>query len=93
MHAWAEALLPNGAWISADPSVEQLRKLGRTSKRGGFGFVGSDRIALSRGCDFDLEMGGKTLRVDILQNPIVHSSGGEGSVAVKHEFLTRRIGI
>ncbi len=92
MHAWAEALLPNGAWISADPSVEQLRNCGRTSKRGGFGFAGSDRIALSRGCDFDIEIGGKTVKVDILQNPIMHfPEADDGSVDVKHEFLTRRV--
>ena len=91
MHAWVEAMLPNGTWISADPSVEHLRKLGRTSKRGSFGFVGSDRIALSHGCDFDIEIGDKTVRVDILQNPIVYSSAGDCSVEVKYEFLTQRL--
>jgi hypothetical protein len=43
MHAWIE--IDGG--IPADPSVEYLRRHGRTKKSGELGFVGSDRIAIS----------------------------------------------
>lgn len=42
MHAWLEI-----ADIPADPSIEYLRRQGRTKKSGRLGFVGGDRIAFS----------------------------------------------
>ncbi len=47
MHAWLEI-----GTIPADPSMEYLRKHGRTRKSGMLGFVGSDRIAFSTGNPF-----------------------------------------
>lgn len=72
MHAWVEFMLPDGNWIAADPSVEQLFRRGRTSKSGQFGFVGSDRIAFSYGCDIPIAVDGKMIYVDILQNPYLY---------------------
>ena len=47
MHAWLEI-----GDIPADPSMEYLRRKGRTRKSGKLGFVGSDRIAFSIGEPF-----------------------------------------
>ncbi len=72
MHAWVAILLPDGSWIPADPSVEQLVRLGRSKKIGKLGEVGSDRLVTSFGCDFTLDLGGEKIQTDILQNPILH---------------------
>ncbi len=79
MHAWVEARLPDGTWIPADPSVEQLRQQGRSQKIGEFGKIGSNRIALSRGCDMELVLqDGTRVTADILQHPVL-VGGGEGT--------------
>lgn len=62
MHAWLE--IGN---IPADPSVELLRRQGRTRKSGQLGFVGSDRIAFSVGEPFlqkALLLSGSTAKLD-----------------------------
>ncbi len=89
MHAWAESLLPNGIWIPVDPSMENLRERGATSKSGRFGYLGSDRIVLSRGCDISFETNGKKIQTDILQNPIVMADQGEPSVEMTFNFTTQ----
>lgn len=68
MHAWAEFMLPNGEWISVDPSIEYLFAKRRTNKSGRFGFVGSDRVVFSKGCDLSLNINDQTYSTDILQN-------------------------
>lgn len=83
MHAWLEFMLPDGKWFPVDPSIEHLRIQGRTKRQGGFGRVGSDRIAFSYGSDITLEIGGKKQVFDILQNPIVIAERGDDSVEVK----------
>lgn len=90
MHAWLEILLPNGDWISADPSIEQLSVLGRTKKVARLGFVGSDRIALSRGQNVAIKIGRKVTNLDILQNPKVLASRGKDSVKVNSIFDAKR---
>jgi len=72
MHAWAEFMIPDGRWIAVDPSVEQLFLRGQTVKSGHFGYIGSDRIAFSTGCDIPIVVDGKKIRVDILQNPLLY---------------------
>ena len=72
MHAWLAILLPDGKWIPADPSVEQLRRLGRSGKIGVLGEVGSDRVEMSVGCDLDLQINNAAIRTDLLQTPIIH---------------------
>ena len=91
MHAWAEVLLPEGSWLPVDPSAEHLRTTVRFSKSGRFGFVGSDRIACSIGCDIPLKFGGKTLSVDILQNPIILADRGPTSIKVTKKVVTKRL--
>ncbi len=77
MHAWVEILLPDGSWLPADPSVEQLRRFGRSKKIGGLGELGSDRLITSVGCDLTLDVGGQKLPVDILQCPLLYPANPE----------------
>jgi len=79
MHAWVEILLPNGEWFPLDPSVDYLRRHGRSKRVGGFGETGSDRIIFSFGSDLSIKADGREFNVDILQNPIVISDRGETS--------------
>jgi len=69
MHAWAEYLGEDNAWIPVDPSVEWLCMAGRTKKRGGFNDIGTDRIIFSYGSDIPVVVGGKKHRIPILQHP------------------------
>lgn len=86
MHAWVEFRLPDGTWMPADPSVEHLARHGRTKKSGRFGFVGSDRVVLSYGCEVPLELGGRTVYADILQHPYVWSEQGARGLITQVEF-------
>jgi hypothetical protein len=91
MHAWAEILYPHSEWIPFDPCIEQLFKQGRTNKFAKPGYIGSDRIVFSVGCDFEiLTLDGNKIKVDILQNPIVISKQGEESVQLKTTLHTVR---
>jgi transglutaminase-like putative cysteine protease len=88
MHAWLELRLPDGRWIPADPSVESLRKEGRTRRSGRAGFLGSDRLILSRGCDMVVE--GE--RIAIMQHPVVFASPRTSNVIAHAETrVTSRI--
>ncbi len=69
MHAWLEAVLPDGSVFPMDPSVEWRRRRGQTARYGGFGYVGSDRVVTSYGTDHRLLVGGKIYSCPILQNP------------------------
>lgn len=91
MHAWLEALLPNGDWFPLDPSVEHLRSRGRSRKEGGFGVTESDRIAFSYGSDITLKIGDKDLAQDILQNPVIVADGGVDSLEVKTVFVAQKM--
>ena len=91
MHAWVEVLLPDGQWYAADPSVEKFRREGRSQKSGKLGFVGSDRVALSVGCDIPVEVNNKIVQLDILQNPYVVSEQGNESFEVEIEFRTKKL--
>jgi len=70
MHAWLEVLLPDGSFFPLDPSIEWRRKMGKTQRQGGFGFIPADRIVTSYGCDFELKINGKNYKIDLLQKPI-----------------------
>ncbi|MDO8571170.1 MAG: transglutaminase-like domain-containing protein [bacterium] len=91
MHAWVEALLPNGEWIVADPSIEHLRKKRRRIQPGYFGYSGSDRIAFSVGCDMAIPVRNGVAHVDILQHPFVVAEKGETSVMTSLTFTTHRL--
>ena len=88
MHAWLEAMAPDGTWIPLDPSMEKLSREGKTKKSGMRGFVGSDRIALSVGCDIPLTIDGKNVTVDILQNPVLFAEGSGADFSVNATFFT-----
>lgn len=88
MHAWLEIMLPNGEWIPADPSIENLRRRDKTKKSGRLGFVGSDRIALSIGCEIPLKIAEQDVTVDILQNPVVLAE--KDSFTFETRFVTVR---
>ena len=87
MHVWVEMRLPDGSWISADPVLENLKKEGRTKKTGYLGFVGSDRVAFSYGCDLEIKTGEGKIRIDILQNPFI-SGADEKKITIKHNLKT-----
>ncbi|MBI2641154.1 transglutaminase domain-containing protein, partial [Candidatus Roizmanbacteria bacterium] len=70
MHAWLEVLLPNNSWFPLDPSIEWRRANSLTKREGGFGFIPADRLVVSFGQDFTLNIQGETYRVDLLQNPV-----------------------
>ncbi len=88
MHAWAEFMLPHGQWVPVDPSVEQFVRIGKTKKAGRFGFVGSDRVTLSIGCDIPLLLNGEEIRTDILQNPFIYPREVEKDLDMNIQFLT-----
>lgn len=72
MHAWCEIMLPEGTWIAADPSVEYLVRNGRDRTRSGrLGYIGSDHITFSIGCDIPIDVGVQSVRADILQHPFL----------------------
>lgn len=73
MHAWAEAMLPDGRWLPVDPATESLAKQNRTRRSGRFGYVGSDRMICSYGCDIPLRIGGKMVYAPLLQHPFLAS--------------------
>lgn len=89
MHSWLEVLMPNNSWLVVDPAADSLFLAGRNFKSGSFGFLGSDRITLSFGCDMAVELkDGAVCRTDILQNPIVIAGNGSESIKIKSRFST-----
>ena len=70
IHAWPEALLPNGTWFPFDPALEWKRAKGQTKRQGGFGYIPGDRLVVSYGQNFTVNYKTKSIRLDILQNPI-----------------------
>ncbi|MBI2056125.1 MAG: transglutaminase family protein [Candidatus Sungbacteria bacterium] len=89
MHAWAEALLPDGRWFPLDPSIEKLSGEKKTKKSGRAGFTGSDRIALSVGCDIRIIVDGVEHQIDILQNPVIFADGREKDFSLRVNFSTQ----
>lgn len=70
MHAWVEALMPDGSWFVMDPSIEWRRNKKLTNRVGGFGFVPNDRLVVSFGQDFKVNFNNKQYEIPLLQNPI-----------------------
>jgi hypothetical protein len=89
MHAWVEALHPSGTWIPIDPSVYWLRSQKRSWRSGEIGFVGSDHMIFSVGCDFSLEHEGKKIEVDILQTPVLLQAGTD--IKMNYTFTSQRV--
>ena len=91
MHAWAEFMLPDGRWVPVDPSIEQLRARGKTAKSGAFGFVGSDRVVFSVGCEIPVNIHDKEIFTDILQNPFLVGLENANDVAINLEVTSKKI--
>ena len=87
MHAWVLIQLPDNHWVVADPSIEYLRKHGRSKKSGRLFKIGNDRIALSLGEKLCLSIDGSDQVVGILQNPLLFPSNS--AIEVISEFQTR----
>lgn len=83
MHAWAEYQDEKGRWIPVDPSTEQLAKQVRTKKSGRFGYIGSDRLQLSQGCDIPIEWNNKVYSAPLLQHPFILEGNGSESIRAK----------
>ncbi len=70
MHAWVEACIAPDKWMPLDPSADYLFRQGRALRRSGrFGFVGSDHVAYSYGCDLSLIFDGRQYTAPFLQHP------------------------
>lgn len=91
MHAWVEFMLPNGNWIPADPTIENLLINRGTKRSGKFGFIGSDHLILSYGSDLKLTIFGNLIKTDILQNPIVQAEHGPSSVKINYKLEAKLI--
>lgn len=71
MHAWIEILLPDGSAVPADLSSDHLLRAGRDrTKSGRLGFVGSDHLTVSWGCDIPFQIGDDTYRIPLFQYPV-----------------------
>lgn len=97
MHAWAEWMLPNGEWLTADQSIEQLYARGECKKSSKLGFCGSDRIIFSFGCDMVIKIPNSNIdtefRIDILQNPYIYSGKESPSIEMDIQFQTSTLSI
>lgn len=91
MHAWLEIFIPDKGWVVADPSIEKLRKEGRSNKNAALGKIPADRIALSQGQDIHLNFDNKHMVLDILQNPEFIAAGGQTSIKFGSEFAAKKI--
>lgn len=70
MHVWVEASIFPGHWIGLDPSTDYLFRKGRSFRRSGrFGFIGSDHVVYSYGCDLTLVLDGQRYTTPLLQHP------------------------
>lgn len=91
MHAWAEFMLPDGRWIPIDAAIEQEFSRGKTRVSGKFGFVGSDRVVFSHGCEIPVMIRGKKVFLDILQNPFIYPEIKDNDVSVTVKCLTKTL--
>lgn len=84
MHAWCEIMGENCEWIPADPSIEHLVRAGRDRTRSGrLGFVGSDRVVFSIGCDIPIELpDGSNEMIHVLQFPSSFPSSVQTSTSL-----------
>lgn len=77
MHVWVEAFHPDGYWIPLDPAVTWLRQAKRTNRSGSIGYVGSDRVIYSDGCNMTIQVGEKMVDIDFLQTPLLFQESEE----------------
>ena len=70
IHAWLEVMQEDGEWFPADPSVEWRRINKQSTRIGGLGKTGADRLVVSFGHNFLLTIKNKGYKFPLLQNPI-----------------------
>lgn len=70
MHAWAEIQLPDAAWFPMDPAMEWRRTKKLTKRLGGFGVIPDDRLVISYGEDFKVNIDRVKFTIDMVQHPI-----------------------
>lgn len=70
MHVWIEIQLPDESWFPIDPVMEWKRVRGLTKRLGGFGVIPHDRLVISYGEDFKVNIDRKKFIIDIIQHPI-----------------------
>lgn len=70
MHAWAEIQLPDTTWFPMDPAMEWRRTKRLTKRLGGFGVIPDDRLVISYGEDFKVNIDGEKFIIDIIQHPV-----------------------
>lgn len=81
MHVWIEILLPDGKWLPADPSTDHLSRMGRDrTKSGRFGYIGSDHLAVSWGCDIQFQAADGIHRAAFLQYPLIIPEAASSTV-------------
>jgi transglutaminase-like putative cysteine protease len=69
-HVWLEVVMPDGTIFPLDPSQDQRRATGHSSRWGGFGYTGSDRLVVSYGNDIALKIEDKEKTEALLQHPL-----------------------
>lgn len=74
IHAWLEVLLPDNSWFPLDPAVEWRRNHKLSNRRGGYGNIPADRLVVSFGEDFKIEISNHSYNIDLLQKPILIQS-------------------
>ena len=87
MHAWAMIALPDDKILPFDPSSEILFSSATSTKSGGFGWIGSDHIVFSLGCDFPIIIDGRSVGVDILQNAFVYPKNNDVTIVTNFETI------
>jgi hypothetical protein len=90
MHAWAEFMLPDKTWVPVDLSIQWLRDKRRESKFASLGLLGSDRVAVSYGCDLEIpnQSTNKLSKIDILQTPFILN---QENIDIKYTLTSARL--
>ncbi|GEM_PF-1143214 len=69
MHVWVEAMLPDKSWFPLDPAIEWRRRKGLTQRQGGFGYIPADRLVVSYGQNFTININNRKYQIELLQKP------------------------
>lgn len=70
MHAWLEVMQEDGVWFPLDPSVEWRRMNRQSTRIGGLGKTGADRLVVSFGHNFMISIKNTSYKFPLLQNPL-----------------------
>ena len=70
MHAWLEVIQEDGDWFPLDPSVEWRRLNRQSTRTGGMGKTGADRLVVGFGHNFLIKINNRVITFPLLQNPV-----------------------